>query len=73
METKEKPKTYYFPNLRAEMARNGDRFEDVAKVLDISVPSLHRRLSNEISFDVEEIDLLCKRYNVPFEILFAKE
>lgn len=73
VEIKEKPKTYYFPNLRAEMARRGDRLEDVANVLNISVPSLSRRLSNEIAFDVNEIDILCKRYQVPFETLFVKE
>ncbi len=66
-------KKVYYPNLRAEIARHGDTLEILAKVLDISVPSLSRRLSGDTGWSIEEADILCKRYNVPFEILFVKE
>lgn len=69
----EKVKTKYYPNLRAEMARSGDNMADLAELLEISIPSVSRRLSNEVPFDVNECVILCNHYNVPFEVLFVKE
>ena len=69
----QKVKSHYYPNLRAEMARCGDNMADLAELLEISIPSVSRRLSNEIPFDVNECVILCNHYNVPFEVLFVKE
>lgn len=66
-------KKVLFPNLRAEMARHGDRLKDLSEYLGISVPSLNRRLSNEIEWTKGEIDLICNRYNMPYEKLFIRE
>lgn len=66
-------KKVFYPNLRAEMARHGDTLETLAKELDISVSSLSRRLSGEIGWSIDEANILCKRYQTPFEILFVKD
>ena len=66
-------KTVIYPNLRAEKARRGDTLETLGEVLGLSPPSLTRRLSGEIAWTKPEIDILCKRYNVPYEILFKRE
>ena len=66
-------KAVIYPNLRAEKARRGDTLETLANVLGLSPPSVARRLSGEIAWTNDEIDILCKRYNVPYEILFVKE
>ena len=66
-------KTVIYPNLRAEKARRGDTLETLANILGVSPPSVARRLSGEIEWTKNEIDTLCKRYDVPYEILFIKE
>ena len=65
-------KKVLYPNLRAEMARRGDKLQDLADLFNTSLPSINRRLSGEIVWDINEINALCNRYNVPFEILFKR-
>ena len=66
-------KTIIFPNLRAEKARRGDTNESLGALLGISPPSVARRLSGQIAWSINEIELLCKHYDMPYEILFARE
>lgn len=66
-------KAVFYPNLRAEIARRGDTLETLSDVLGLSPPSIARRLSGKIEWSKSEIDLLCARYNVEYEKLFARE
>lgn len=72
-ENVETVKKVLYPNLRAEMARRGDTLQDLKELLDLSEGAISRRLSGITGWSIEEANVLCKRYDVPFEILFVKE
>lgn len=65
-------KTVMFPNLLAEMARCGESNYFVAGLLNISPPSLTRRLNGSIEWSKPEIDTLCEHYGKPYEYLFGE-
>lgn len=65
-------KTLMFPNLVAEMARNGESSQMVAQLLKLSAPSFTRRMRGEIEWSKPEIDTLCEHYQKPYEYLFGK-
>ena len=54
---------YIFPNLIAEMSRNGDSLQSVSKALSA-------RLRGFKSFELPEITFLMKKYRKSFEYLF---
>jgi DNA-binding XRE family transcriptional regulator len=63
-----------FKNLIAEMARNGYTREMYAKALDVSLPTLRKKLKGEVPFNMDEI---CKSLSLfgkelTFEYLFQK-
>lgn len=59
-----------YPNLVAEMARNGDTEHDIAKLLEVTNGAVSKKISNASKFKIDEIKMLCARYNKPFEELF---
>lgn len=62
-----------YMNLIAEMARIGMTREEVAKKLDLSLPSLRKKIAGEIDFKLSEIKILISLFgNVSFEYLFAE-
>lgn len=65
-------KTLLFPNLLAEIARSGETKATVAELLNISPPSLTRRLDGSIEWSKSEIDTLCDHYKKPYDYLFGK-
>lgn len=62
-----------FPEIRAAMARNGDRQEDLARHLGMSVSQVSRRLSGIVEWSDSEIRKVCERYGQPYEKLFEKD
>ena len=66
-------KKVLYPNLRAEIARHGDSLNDLASVLGMSLSSISRRLAGDTPWTMDEINILCKRYNMSYEILFSRE
>lgn len=61
-----------YPNLMAEMARKGDTITSLAKVLGMSTPLLHSRISGGTSWKIHEIDAICSRYDTDYETLFKR-
>jgi hypothetical protein len=61
-------------NILAEMTRNGLTREDVAKKLNLSLPSFRKRLTGQIDFKLSEINTLISLFgnNVSFEYLFER-
>ncbi len=61
-----------YMNILAEMTRNGLTREDVAKKLNLSLPSFRKKISGEIDFKLSEIKTLISLFgnNVSFEYLF---
>ena len=61
-----------YMNILAEMTRNGLTREEVAKKLNLSLPSFRKKISGEIDFKLSEIKILISLFgnNVSFEYLF---
>lgn len=62
--------------LKAVMARFGDRQEDLAAYLEIAPPTLSDKINGKTSFRREEIEAIALRYSLTAEeiqrIFFAK-
>lgn len=62
--------------LRAVMALHGDRLEDLAADLDITVPALSNKINSKKDFWRAEIDKIAIRYNLSADdiqrIFFAR-
>lgn len=61
---------YIFPNLIAEMSRNGDSLQSVSNELGMNYQALSARLRGFKSFELPEITFLMKKYRKRFEYLF---
>lgn len=57
--------------LRYFMAKNGDRQEDLAKVLGIPQSSLSERMNQRRSFRQEEMNTIRKRYKLSAEDMMS--
>lgn len=64
-------KVIRYSNLLAEMARCGDTYSTLAELLDLSVPSVARRLNGTIEWSKSEIDTICDHYQKPYDYLFS--
>lgn len=64
-----------FSNIIAEMARNSMTRQEFANYLDISLPTLRKKLSGEIDFKLKEIKIILKIFNneLSFDYLFFEE
>lgn len=63
-----------YMNIVAEMARNGMTREDVAKKLNLSLPSFRKKLTGQVDFKASEIKTLISLFGnkVSFEYLFTE-
>ena len=63
-----------YPNLRGAAAVRGDGIKDLAKVIDVSVPAMRRRLKGAknggTDFSAYECWCLCQHFGMSFEELF---
>lgn len=56
--------------IRAELARTGMSRETLARHLGISVAALRRRMDDETSFKVSEVEAACKMFGIePNELI----
>lgn len=62
-----------YPNLRAEMARNGESAEDLAKLLNVASLTVYNKLNGNTDFKLTEINTICEHYNSDYYTLFKKE
>lgn len=63
-----------YPNLRAEMARSGISVEEMAKGIEISVRTLHDKLSGRTDFTFSQAIKIRARFfpGCELEYLFTK-
>ena len=59
-----------FPELVAEMARNGETQETLADALGLSVSAFNRRLTGKVDWTFHEINAVCRHYNKSYEEIF---
>ena len=61
---------YIYPNILAEMNRNGDNLKTLSEALGMNYQALSARMRGLKSFELPEIAILMKRYKRSFEYLF---
>lgn len=61
-----------YPELAAEMVRNGDTQRTLAKKLGMTYQAIWRRLSGRVEFTIDEIEDICELYGKTFEELFKR-
>ena len=59
-----------YPNLRAEMAKQGMKQKQLAELLDVSQPTIWRKLSGKCDWKIGEIKLICNIFNKEYYQLF---
>ena len=59
-----------YPNLRAEIARRNMSLEQVAAIIDRTMPSTSRKLSGKNDFTLKECKKLSVVFGLPIEELF---
>lgn len=69
--TENKEKVVKYPELVAEMARRGHNQNTLATLLQLSESSISRRLSGEIPWTIEEVEIVCNFYNKDYYELFT--
>lgn len=63
-------KKFKYPLLVAEMIRHGELQEDLAKVLELSIGSISRRLTGRTRWSIDEANKICEHYGKSYEELF---
>ena len=63
-----------YMNILAEMTRNGLTREDIAKKLNLSLPSFRKKLAGQIDFKISEIKKIISLLgnDLSFEYLFEE-
>lgn len=61
-----------YPGLRSKMSYNNENAETLAKLLNISVDGVRRRLRGQNYFDIPQCVTLMMHYGSDFEELFGK-
>lgn len=61
-----------YPELAAEMVRNGETQRILAKKLGMTYQAIWRRLSGRVEFTIDEIEAICEHYGKTFEELFKR-
>ena len=65
-------KKILYPDLVAEMARNGDYQKTLAKLLEITEASVTNKLSGKSQWTISEIDKICNHYGKDYYQLFKR-
>lgn len=61
-----------YPNLLAEMARNGETTKTIGKVLHIDRSQVYRKLYGQAKWTLGDIEVLCDYFKKDFYELFKK-
>ena len=64
-----KPK---YPDLAGEMRKHGDTQQTLAKLLDLPIASISKRLSGETEWSIGEVEKICDYYKKNYYELFKK-
>lgn len=67
MEESKKPK---YPNLAAEMARNGENQAYLAKLVGLSQKTMSKKLRGIVPFTLGEVEIICNHYKQNYYELF---
>lgn len=59
-----------FPNLVAEMARNGETQKDLAALLNISRSKMSRKMTGKSLWTIPDVEIICNHYKKDYYELF---
>ena len=63
-----------FPDLAAEMRRNGETQSDLSNLLGFNSNSpISQRMTGKTEFTLNEVECICSHYGKPCEILFKRK
>lgn len=65
-------KKVLFPELKAEMARNGETAMDIMALIGCSYHTVSNKMTKVCDFKAKEISILCKHYKKSPEFLFPE-
>lgn len=63
-------KVVKFPNLLAEMARNGEAQKDLADLLKTNKSTMSRKLAGKTEWTVSDVETICEHYKKDYYTLF---
>lgn len=63
-------KVVKFPNLVAEMARNGETQKDLAVLLKTNKSTMSRKFNGKTEWTITDIDIICEHYKKDYYELF---
>lgn len=66
---KEKKKKMY-PGLRAEMSRNGDTQDSLAKEMNLTKATVNHRITGKSEWTIKDIEFFCNKYKKDYYELF---
>ena len=66
-------KKVMFPEIELEMEKRGETRQDLAKLLELDVSQISRKLRGEIQWSIGDIEVLIAHYCRDFYELFRKE
>ena len=61
-----------YPDLVGEMAKHGDTLKTIAKLLDLTVPSIWSRFAGKKDWTISEIETICDHYGKSYDDLFKR-
>ena len=61
-----------FPEIVAEMERRGETRKDLARLLELDVSQITRKLNGDIQWTIGDIEVMTLHYNKDFWELFKK-
>ena len=64
---------YKYPNIIMEMARNGDTFDKLAIILEITKQTVLKKMYGKNEWTIGEIETLCDYYHKDYYELFKGE
>lgn len=59
-----------FPNLVAEMARNGENQRVIAELLGLNYTTISKKLNGQIGWSIGEVEKICEHYKKDYYKLF---
>ena len=63
-------KVVKFPNLAAEMARNGETQKDLVELLKTNKSTISRKMSGKTQWTVTDVEIICEHYKKDYYELF---
>lgn len=62
-----------YKEITNQMTRKKETQQDIANILEIDRSQISRKITGQVKWNMDEIQALCKHYNMKFEKLFRKE